>query len=81
MIKIYYLDPDFRKEPNRSKPFCIRCQKEIKNLATAVKVRMVTKKEWSEAWIDEQSIVKDDKSVLLVGPDCWKTITKNKREK
>lgn len=70
---IYYLDPDYRKEPPKDVPFCIRCQKPIKNVLTAVRVKMVD--DWRVYQCDEKSVTKDDKGTLLIGPDCWKKIT------
>lgn len=31
-----YLDPDYRKWPDMSKPWCIRCQKPIKDVTKAI---------------------------------------------
>jgi hypothetical protein len=62
-MKTYQLDPDYRKTPDTTKPFCIRCQKPV-DPNKAVKVEMAD--EWT---------VKEG-GALLIGRDCWKKITK-----
>lgn len=62
--KRLYLDPDYRKQPDTSKPYCIRCQKVV-NPKTAIKVSM----------IGEWNVIQDDNGIHLVGSDCWKKIS------
>jgi len=56
----YYIDPDFRKEPNTDKPFCCICQREIKD-GNGVSVTV----DW-----DNWTATEGGKE--LIGPDCWK---------
>jgi len=67
-MKEYYLDPDYRRDAPKDKPYCIRCQKEIKDIKKAVRVDF-----------DENTIrVKQNESgEFLIGSNCWKQITKN----
>lgn len=60
-----YLDPDFRPKPPKDKPYCCRCQKAIKDTAKAVRVSV----DW-DTW--ETKLGGD----LLLGPDCFKIISK-----
>lgn len=69
----YLLDPDYRVEPDTSKPFCIRCQKPIKNVAKAVPV---TEHNKSGEWATFVSV--GGKS--LIGADCWLIIKKQAEE-
>lgn len=60
----YYLDPDYRKSPDCSKPFCIRCQKPIKDVSKAILV----------SYVGDCYVIEGGKH--LIGSDCWKKITK-----
>lgn len=64
---IYPLDPDFRKDANPDKPFCVRCQKELHGTSRVVTVLV----NW-DTW--EVREVFD--SLELMGMNCWKTISK-----
>lgn len=65
MSKPMYLDPDYRKDPDTSKPYCIRCQKPIK-----------TGKGISVSYTDEWHVVADEHGAHTIGTDCWKKINK-----
>lgn len=67
VIEWHYLDPDYRKDAPKDKLYCIRCQKEIKDVNTAINV------DFDEATI---SVKANIKGAHLVGVDCWKKITK-----
>lgn len=62
---MYTLDPDFRRKPPKDKPFCVMCQKEIKNTAKAHKVT-VNWDNWTFA----------DGGEELLGHDCYTKQTK-----
>jgi hypothetical protein len=61
----FYLDPDFRKLPPKGKPYCVRCQKEIKDISKAVKVTV----NWQTIQVQT-----DPKGTELIGRDCWKIV-------
>lgn len=61
-----YLDPDFRKDAPKDRPYCVRCQKEIKDTSKAIKVNV--------NWETIQAEVSDNGTYLL-GPDCFKIIS------
>lgn len=63
-MKQYYFDPDYRKEPPKEGPFCIRCQKPV----DPKRAKEVTE-------VRDMQCVLGGKS--LIGPDCWKEIQKN----
>lgn len=64
-MKTYYLDPDYRKMSDTSKPFCVRCQKEIKDPSKAVKVTLIA----------DGFHVREGGSDLI-GKNCWKFVKK-----
>jgi hypothetical protein len=64
-MKGYPLDPDFRKDAPKDRPFCVRCQKEVKDPAKAVKVTV----NWDTWQVTEGGNE-------LMGMDCWRAITK-----
>lgn len=66
MSQKYYLDPDFRKDADPSKPFCVRCQKPIKDPKTAKSVTV----DWNTWQVSEGGIE-------LIGSDCWRIVKKN----
>ncbi len=61
-----YLDPDYRKIPDQSKPYCIRCQKPIKNISKAIKVTG-DKVNWGQFELG---------GIELLGADCWKIVSR-----
>ena len=62
-----YLDPDYRKWPDDSKPYCCRCQKTIKDVTKAVRVSFTDE---DRGW----HVKRDDNGTNLVGADCAKKI-------
>lgn len=80
--QVYHLDPDFRKEPDTSKPYCCRCQKVIKDPGKAVEVT-VNWENWRVAIghnrrNEELTGLTANKVTenALMGADCWRQITK-----
>lgn len=63
--RAFELDPDFRKNPPKSGPFCVRCQKPIKDPAKAMRVTV----DWDN-WLVQAG------GAELMGADCWRAITK-----
>lgn len=62
-MTIVFLDPDYRKEPDTSQPFCCRCQKPVDpENALTCKV--------SGGLYDQVALGGDD----LIGRDCAKKI-------
>jgi hypothetical protein len=60
----YLLNPDFRRDAPKDKPYCARCQKEIKDPSKAVRVTA----DW-----DTWQVIEGGRE--LVGADCWKVIS------
>jgi hypothetical protein len=58
-----YLDPDFRRDPDVTNPYCARCQKVIHDVSKAVHVTI----DWSNWQVTEGGME-------LLGRDCWKAI-------
>lgn len=65
----YYLDPDYRKVPQLGKPYCVRCQKVIKDVSKAIGVT-----------VDESNWTVTEGGTELLGADCWKIIQSNPLE-
>lgn len=63
MPRKYQLNPDFRRDAPRDKPYCVRCQKAV----DPNKARHVT--------VDWNTWEVTDGGDELIGPDCWKAIT------
>lgn len=65
-MKTYYLDPDYRIEPDISKPYCIRCQKPIKGDKNAVRV----------SYVNDWNVKLDPNGEYWIGRYCWANIIK-----
>ena len=61
----YHLDPDFRRDAPKEGPYCVRCQKPIRDPKKAAEVTV----NWDTWEVTEGG---ED----LMGLDCWRTITR-----
>lgn len=64
-----FLDPDYRKEPDTSNPWCWRCQKAIKDTTKAIRVNVIDAMVWP-----------DENGGALLGRDCARIIKLSKVE-